>query len=180
MMTVRIAGFAGSLRRGSYNRKLLESAAEGAREVGAEVEVDCETGTVQVLKFAGGADVGKAIHPAHCDQQVVGAAITTLGLTLFESMRFEQGQLTNASFLEYILPAFGDVPRDLSSHILETPHHDGPYGAKGVGETGTMSAIPAVTAAIFDATGVWIHEIPITPESVLRALRGHNGDGKRP
>ena len=146
----------------------------------AEVEVDCETGTVQVLKFAGGADVGKAIHPAHCDQQVVGAAITTLGLTLFESMRFEQGQLTNASFLEYILPAFGDVPRDLTSHILETPHRDGPYGAKGVGETGTMSAIPAVTAAIFDATGVWIHEIPITPESVLRALRGHNGGGERP
>ena len=57
---------------------------------------------------------------------------------------------------------------------------DGPYGAKGVGETGTMSAIPAVTAAIFDATGIWIHEIPVTPESVLRALRGENGGGKRP
>lgn len=144
----------------------------------AEVEVDCETGTVKVLSFTGGADVGKAIHPAHCDQQILGAAITTLGLTLFETMRFEEGQITNQSFLEYILPAFGDVPKNLTSHILETPHRDGPFGAKGVGETGTMATIPAITAAIFDAVGIWIHEIPITPESVLRALRGgiENGD----
>ena len=146
----------------------------------AEVEVDCETGTVKVLNFAGGADVGKAIHPAHCDQQILGAAITTLGLTLFETMRFEEGQITNQSFLEYILPAFGDVPRTLTSHVLETPHRDGPYGAKGVGETGTMATIPAITAAVFDAVGIWIHEIPITPESVLRALRGENGNGGTP
>ncbi|MFQ5911981.1 MAG: xanthine dehydrogenase family protein molybdopterin-binding subunit [Nitrospinota bacterium] len=138
----------------------------------AEVEVDCETGSVKLVKFAGGADVGKAIHPAHCNQQILGAAITTLGLTLFESMRFENGQITNQSFLEYILPAFGDLPDEITPHVLETPHRDGPYGAKGVGETGTMATIPAVTAAIFDAVGIWIHEIPITPESVLRALRG--------
>lgn len=146
----------------------------------AEVEVDCETGTVQVLKFAGGADVGKAIHPAHCGQQILGAAITTLGLTLFESMHFEEGQITNQSFLEYILPAFGDVPRELSSCVLETPHRDGPYGAKGVGETGTMATIPAVAAALFDAVGIWVHEIPVTPERVLRALRARAEGGESP
>ena len=146
----------------------------------AEVEVDCETGAVKLLNFAGGADVGKAIHPAHCNQQITGAAITTLGLTLFESIRFEEGQITNQSFLEYILPAFGDLPREMTSHVLETPHRDGPYGAKGVGETGTMAATPAVTAAIFDAVGIWIHEIPLTPEGVLRALRGANGETGNP
>lgn len=142
----------------------------------AEVEVDCETGTVRVLKFAAAADVGRAVHPAHCEQQINGAAITTLGLTLFESMRFEEGRLTNASFLEYPIPSFGDVPPEMEAILIEEPHPDGPYGAKGVGETGTMATVPAVAGAIFDAVGVWVSEIPITPESLLRAIRSARGD----
>jgi CO/xanthine dehydrogenase Mo-binding subunit len=142
----------------------------------AEVEVDCETGTVKVLKFVGAADVGRAIHPAHCDQQVIGAAITTLGLSLFESMRFEEGQITNQSFLEYMVSSFGDVPQEMVPILIEEPHPNGPFGAKGVGETGTMATVPAVASAIYDAVGVWVNEIPITPESLLRAIRA--GDGK--
>ena len=120
--------------------------------------------------------MGRAVHPAHCEQQISGAAITTLGLTLFESMRFDESRLTNASFLEYPIPSFGDVPREMEAILIEEPHPDGPYGAKGVGETGTMATVPAVAGAIFDAVGVWVSEIPITPESLLRAIRSARGD----
>lgn len=136
----------------------------------AEVEVDTETGRVSVLRFAGAADVGQEVNPHHCRQQIEGAAILTLGLTFFEWMNVDQGQVTNASFLDYQLPSLKDVPPEITGLSVEIPHPDGPFGAKGVGESGTLSVPPAVANAIYNAVGVRIRDLPITPEKVLAAL----------
>lgn len=136
----------------------------------AEVEVDTDTGQVHVLQFVAAADVGREVNPHHCEQQIAGAAILTLGLTFFEWMNVEQGQVTNASLLEYQLPSLKDVPPRLDSVSVTVPHPDGPYGAKGVGESGTLSVQPTIANAIYNACGVRIRDLPITPEKVLRAL----------
>ncbi|HZU05059.1 MAG TPA: xanthine dehydrogenase family protein molybdopterin-binding subunit [Chloroflexota bacterium] len=137
----------------------------------AEVEVDPETGQVRVLKLVAAADVGKEVNPHHCVQQIEGAAILTLGLTFFEWMNVDQGQVTNASFLDYQLPSLKDVPPEIVALSVTVPHPDGPYGAKGVGESGTLSVQAAIGNAIYNAVGVRVKDLPITPEKILRALR---------
>jgi CO/xanthine dehydrogenase Mo-binding subunit len=138
---------------------------------GAEIEVDTETGRITVTKLVNVADVGRAINPASVERQLTGAAIMQLGFTLFEEMVFSGGQVLNASLADYKIPGFLDVPRDLTGSFVEVPHRDGPFGAKGVGETGIFSPSPAIANALYDATGVMIHEMPLTPERVLRAIR---------
>ena len=101
----------------------------------AEVEVDTETGRVQVIKFLSVGDVGVAINPMHCEQQLLGSAATHLGLTLFEEMVFEEGQLLNGSLLDYQIASMKDMPGTFEPIIVEIPHESGPFGAKGVGET---------------------------------------------
>ncbi len=136
----------------------------------AEVEVDLETGQVKVVKFLSVGDTGTAINPRHCHQQLLGAAITQLGMTLFEEMVFEEGQLLNGSLLDYQIPSVKDLPEHFESILVEVPHETGPFGAKGVGETGTLTVSPAIANAIEDATGVRIRDLPITPEKILRGL----------
>lgn len=143
---------------------------------GAEVEVDTETGFVKVTKLISSADVGRAINPRHCIEQIQGAAAMTIGFALFETMRIEDGRLVNGSFLEYPLTAFNDLPREFISHVVENPIETGPYGARGVGETGTMALKPAIVNAIHDAIGVWLTDMPITPEKVLQAIRSAHGE----
>jgi len=138
---------------------------------GAEVEVDCETGRVTVTKLVNVADVGRAINPASVERQLTGAAIMQLGFTLFEEMVFSDGQVVNASLADYKIPGLLDLPRELTGALVEIPHRDGPFGAKGVGETGIFSPAPAIANALYDATGVVLYEMPLTPERVLRALR---------
>jgi CO/xanthine dehydrogenase Mo-binding subunit len=136
----------------------------------AEVEVDTETGRVSVTRFAAAADVGQEVNPHHCAQQIQGAAILTLGLTFYEWMNVDQGQVTNASLLEYQLPSLKDVPPEMVSVSVEVPHPRGPYGAKGVGESGTLSVQAAIANAIYNAVGVRLKDLPFTPEKILRAL----------
>jgi CO/xanthine dehydrogenase Mo-binding subunit len=136
----------------------------------AEVEVDTETGRVKILQFISVGDTGTAINPKHCEQQLLGSAITHLGLTLFEEMIFDEGQLVNGSLLDYQIASFKDLPESFQPIIVEVPHETGPFGAKGVGETGTLTVSSAVANAIEDAVGVRIRDLPITPEKVLRAL----------
>ena len=138
---------------------------------GAEVEVDCETGRVSVTKLVNVADVGRAINPASVERQLTGAAIMQMGFTLFEEMVFSDGQVVNASLADYKIPGLLDLPRELTGSFVEFPHRDGPFGAKGVGETGIFSPSPAIANALYDATGVMLHEMPLTPERVLRAIR---------
>ncbi|HUK40083.1 MAG TPA: xanthine dehydrogenase family protein molybdopterin-binding subunit [Candidatus Acidoferrales bacterium] len=136
----------------------------------AEVEVDTETGRITVLQLFSVGDTGTAINPSHCEQQLQGAALMHLGLTMFEEMIFDQGQLVNGSLLDYQLVSFKDMPQFVRPVVVEIPHKDGPFGAKGVGETGALTVAPAIANAIADAVGVRIRDLPITPEKVLRAL----------
>ncbi len=142
----------------------------------AEVEVDSETGRVKILQLYSVGDTGTAINPRHCEQQLLGAAVMHLGLTLFEEMVFDEGQLVNGSLLDYQVASFKDLPELLRSIIVEVPHESGPYGAKGAGETGALTVAPAIANAIEDAIGVRIRDLPITPEKVLRALAEKRGE----
>jgi CO/xanthine dehydrogenase Mo-binding subunit len=141
----------------------------------AEVEVDTETGKVKLLQFYSVGDTGTAINPRHCEQQLLGSAITHLGLTLFEEMIFDDGQLVNGSLLDYQVASFKDLPDSFRPIIVEVPHETGPFGAKGVGETGTLTVSAAIANAIEDAIGVRIRDLPITPERILRALAEKDG-----
>ncbi|HEV2301640.1 MAG TPA: molybdopterin cofactor-binding domain-containing protein, partial [Stellaceae bacterium] len=138
---------------------------------GAEVEVDTETGAVTVLRLVLAADAGTPINPKIVETQLSGAAIMQLGFTMQERMEFADGQLLNPSFAEYKIPAISDLPARIEVDLVDTAEQSGPYGAKGVGETGTFAVSPAIANAIHDAVGVRICELPITAETVYRALR---------
>jgi CO/xanthine dehydrogenase Mo-binding subunit len=138
---------------------------------GAEVEVDVETGRVRVTRLVNVGDIGRAINPAVAKRQLTGAGIMQMGFTLFEEMRFRDGQVLNASLADYKIPGMLDVPADLSAELVEVPHAEGPFGAKGIGETGMFSPSPAIANAVFDAVGVQVTQMPLTPERVLRAIR---------
>lgn len=143
---------------------------------GAEVEVDSETGKVRVVKLSTAVDVGKAIHPKQCGLQNEGSALAGLGSALFEEMRFDNGQPINGSFLDYLLPSMQDHPVEFESILVETPHPDGPFGAKGMGE----AALPPIAAAIGNAVanalnGVRVRELPIKPDKVVAALSAAKG-----
>jgi len=142
----------------------------------AEVEVDTETGKAKVLQLYSVGDTGTAINPRHCEQQLLGAAIMHLGLTLFEEMVFDEGQLVNGSLLDYQIATFGDMPEFFRPIVVEVPHESGPFGAKGAGETGALTVAPAIANAIEDAVGVRVRDLPITPEKILRALAVRNGE----
>jgi CO/xanthine dehydrogenase Mo-binding subunit len=137
---------------------------------GAEVEVDTETGEVEVTKLINVADVGKPINPRIVDTQLSGAAVMQLGFTMFEDMILDGGQVTNASFADYKIPGIRDIP-PMQNEAVAAEQHDGPFGAKGVGESGTFGLSPAVANAIHDAVGVRITTLPLTAEAVYRALR---------
>jgi CO/xanthine dehydrogenase Mo-binding subunit len=138
---------------------------------GAEIRVDCETGEIQIEKYITVADVGTAINPQQAEGQDEGAAIQGLGHTLFESLIYEQGQPINGNMVDYRVPRFGDLPAHFASVLIENRDGPGPYGAKGMGESGIVSIAPAVGNALYRATGVRVRELPLTPERVWRALR---------
>jgi CO/xanthine dehydrogenase Mo-binding subunit len=141
-----------------------------AAACGADVEIDVETGIVVIQKLAMAVDAGRAIHPLNCHMQNEGSLMMGLGTTLYEELVFDNGQPTNPTFLDYGVPTFLEMPRQFESIIVETPHREGPFGAKGVGEVGLPSVAASVGNAIADALGVRITELPITPERVLRAI----------
>ncbi|HEV2283104.1 MAG TPA: xanthine dehydrogenase family protein molybdopterin-binding subunit [bacterium] len=137
---------------------------------GAEVEVDTTTGQVKVLKLWGAYDTGKAIHPVNCEGQIQGGAATGLGFAMGEEVIFQDGEVMNPTFLAYKTPVAPDVP-EIVPILVERPHPWGPYGAKGLGETTNVPVPPAIANAIFDAVGVRIKDLPITPDKVLDALK---------
>jgi hypothetical protein len=120
----------------------------------AEVEVGEQTGEVRLLTYVSLADIGKAINPLQCEAQEEGASVMGMGHTFFEEMIYQGGQLMNPSLLEYRIPAMTDLPDDLRSLLVENADGPGPYGAKGIGESGLMPTSPAVANAIAHATGV--------------------------
>ncbi len=167
------------LGRGQYFPKMPEGLAEYYSRAmvhwllgacGAEVEVDRQTGEIKVLKIWGAYDVGKAINPQICEGQIEGGAATGLGLALSEEVSMLNGQLMNPSFLGYKLPTTLDMP-DVESILVERAHKDGPFGAKGMGECTNVAVPPAIANAVYDAVGIRIRDLPMTPDKVLAALK---------
>jgi CO/xanthine dehydrogenase Mo-binding subunit len=138
---------------------------------GVELEVDTETGRVRVTRLVNVADVGTPINPKIVETQLSGASIMQLGFSLFEKMQFDaEGQLRNASFAEYKIPGFHDIPDEIVNEAVVSEQSTGPFGGKGVGETGTFGVSPAIANAIHDAVGVRLTSLPMNPEAVWEAL----------
>ena len=142
---------------------------------GAEVEVDTETGHVKVTRLVNVADVGKAINPEIVESQLSGAAIMQMGFTMSEKMEFRNGQCVNASLAEYRIPGMLDIPPGIENEAVAAVQKSGPFGAKGVGESGTFGVSPAIANAIYDAVGVQLTSLPLTAEAVYRAMRANAG-----
>jgi carbon-monoxide dehydrogenase large subunit len=136
----------------------------------AEVEVDLATGAVRVLRLTAAHDLGKAINPMMAHAQLEGSLVMGLGSALLEEMHFENGQVVNPQFLDYKIPRIMDVP-PMETLLVEAGHALGPYGAKGLGEPGLAPTAAAIGNAVYNAVGVRIYDLPITPEKVLRALK---------
>jgi CO/xanthine dehydrogenase Mo-binding subunit len=141
---------------------------------GAEVEVDTETGRVTVARLVNVCDVGRPINPDIVESQISGAAVMQLGFTMSEKMEFSAGQCVNPSLADYKIPGMLDIPA-MENEAVDAAQASGPFGAKGVGESGTFGVSPAIANAIEDAVGVRLTSLPLTAEAVFRALREKAG-----
>ncbi len=137
---------------------------------GVEVEVDKETGQVKILKYIAAHDVGRAINPMLLEGQVYGGATMGIGYALTERLVSNNGRVVNPNFLDYKMLTAKDVP-NIEPVVVETNDPYGPFGAKGIGEPGLVPTAPAIANAIYDAVGVRIKELPITPEKIVAALK---------
>jgi CO/xanthine dehydrogenase Mo-binding subunit len=141
---------------------------------GVRVQVDEETGKVKILNYVAAHDVGRAINPMLLEGQVYGGVMMGVGYALSEQVILDKGETMNPNFRDYkILTAKDVIP--IEAPVLETHDPDGPFGAKGIGEPGCVPTAPAIANAIYDAVGVRITDLPITPERVLAAIREKKG-----
>jgi len=138
---------------------------------GAEVEVDTETGEVKILRLVAAHDVGKVLNPQTLKGQTYGALAQGIGYALTEQVISERGHIENPGFRDYKIPTIGEMDFPIDLEFIETDDPAGPFGAKGVGEPGLVPTAPAIANAIYDAIGVRIFDLPITPDKVLRALQ---------
>ena len=136
-----------------------------------EVEVDQKTGQVKVLRVVVADDVGKAINPDLVVGQIEGAVVQAEGYAITEDWKTRNGRVLSDQLSTYLLPTILDIPQKVESVIVEVPDPNGPWGARGLGEIPFLPLVPAIAAAIHDATGVWIDEFPFTPERVFMALQ---------
>ena len=134
------------------------------------LEVDTESGDVRILKVTCADDVGKAINPQQVQGQIEGAVVQAGGYGLIENFIQQDGFVTTDKLSTYLIPTILDVPEKVESVILEFADENGPFGARGMAEMPFIPLVPAITAAVHDATGVWMDSFPLTPERVLRGL----------
>ncbi|MFH1501405.1 MAG: xanthine dehydrogenase family protein molybdopterin-binding subunit [Candidatus Eisenbacteria bacterium] len=138
---------------------------------GVVLEIDRETGKMEVLKTALAVDVGKAINPDLVKGQITGGLLQGLATVLYEDMRFdEKGRMLNPNFTDYKIPTSVDTPRETIPIIIEVPQPDGPFGARGVGEHTMIPAAPMIANAVEDALGIRLTSMPITAEKVALAV----------
>jgi 4-hydroxybenzoyl-CoA reductase alpha subunit len=135
----------------------------------AEVQVDSETGAVKLLNVWGAHDCGKAINPLAVEGQLEGSWHMGIGQAMSEELKYYNGLIVNNSFLDYKIPTSMDTPA-IHTHIIESHDPEGPFGAKECGEGALHPVIPAITNAIFDAVGVRVTKLPITPELILQKM----------
>jgi CO/xanthine dehydrogenase Mo-binding subunit len=134
----------------------------------ADVEVDMRTGEVRVTDLVTAVDCGKALHPVMAEGQIEGGCLQAVGWATIEEIKMKDGGYLNDRLATYLIPTALDAPR-IRTILVENPYSRGPYGAKGIGELPMDGPAPAIIAAIHDATGVWLDEVPATPEKVLAA-----------
>jgi CO/xanthine dehydrogenase Mo-binding subunit len=140
-----------------------------------EAKVDEETGDIVIVRHVTVSDVGRALNPLQVTMQDEGAAIMGLGHTLMEQLVFDEaGSIRNLGAIDYRIPTSLDLPLEMRSASVENGDGPGPYGAKGMSEGALLCVAPAVAAAVREATGVAIRDLPLTPERVWRALRGRS------
>jgi CO/xanthine dehydrogenase Mo-binding subunit len=145
---------------------------------GVEIEVDTESGEIEVLNLVSAFDLGRVINEGLARGQVVGGALQGLGTALIESFHYDdEGHLMNNSFTDYKIPTAKDLPLSMEPVFIETPQLNGPYGARGVAEHPMISVPSAVGNAIADGLGVEINELPLTPERVYLALKRKGNRG---
>lgn len=137
---------------------------------GVEIEVDTETGHIKVLKVAACWDVGKVVNPTLIEGQVEGAIVQGIGSALFEEIKLNNGKFLNKSFMDYKIPAVSDMP-EMKLTFLENPQWDGPFGARAIAEPAMIPSAPAIANALYNALGIRINTMPLTPERVLKALK---------
>ncbi len=135
-----------------------------------EAEVDTETGFVRLRRVVSADDVGKAINPQAIEGQIEGAVAQAQGYALQENFQMKDGRVLTDQLSTYLIPTVLDVPDAVESVIVEVPDPRGPWGARGLGELPFLPLAPAILAAIHDATGVWLDDLPATPEKVFKAL----------
>jgi CO/xanthine dehydrogenase Mo-binding subunit len=143
-----------------------------------EVEVDLDTFETEVLKVTTAQDIGKAIHPLLVEGQIQGGTVQALGYALLEEIRWQEGKVWNHQLTNYIIPTAADTP-EIDVELVEMPYSHGPYGAKGVGELPMDAPAPAVVAAIQDATGVLVPELPVSPERLLAAWQQRESERRQ-
>jgi CO/xanthine dehydrogenase Mo-binding subunit len=141
--------------------------------VGVEVEVDTETGRVEVVNAVHAQDVGRAINPTLVEGQMDGGFAMGMGYALMEDVNLKKGAMINSSYTNYIIPTSMDMP-EVEKVIVEDPESTAPFGAKGIGEPVMVAIAPAILNAIYDAVGVRMTQIPVTPDKMLKALKEKN------
>jgi CO/xanthine dehydrogenase Mo-binding subunit len=138
-----------------------------------DVEVDKETGKVDVLRYTSVQDVGKAIHPSYVEGQLQGGAVQGIGWALNEEYVIaEDGRMDNATFLDYRMPVSLDLPM-IDTVLVEVANPGHPFGLRGVGEACLIPPMAAVANAIYDAVGVRLNDLPMSPVRVSKALENH-------
>jgi CO/xanthine dehydrogenase Mo-binding subunit len=135
----------------------------------ATVDVDLDTAEVTVRDVVAADDIGHVIHPVLAEGQVEGGTLQAIGYATIEEIKLRDGRYLNDRLATYIIPTALDAPR-ITALLVEAPFSGAPHGAKGIGELPMDVGAPAVVAAIHDATGVWIHELPASPERILSGL----------
>src|SRR4029077_5953250 len=141
-----------------------------------DVEVDPDTGKVQILRCTIAQDAGRALHPSYVEGQLQGGVAQGIGWALNEEYFYdEKGQLRNTGFLDYRMPTCLDLP-EIETVVVEVPNPDHPLGARGVGEIAGVPPMAAVANAIYNAVGVRMTELPMSPQRVLKAMLAKRGE----
>ncbi len=140
-----------------------------------DIEVDPETGKIEILRYTAAQDTGTSIHPSYVEGQIQGGVVQGIGWALNEEYYMsDEGQMMNTSLLDYRMPTSLDLPM-IDTVVVEVPNPNHPYGVRGVGEVPIVPPLAALSNAIYDATGVRMRELPMNPAAVAKAIEDHNG-----
>ncbi|MEE8450172.1 MAG: molybdopterin cofactor-binding domain-containing protein, partial [Thermodesulfobacteriota bacterium] len=156
--------------RGTFVRDKITTRVAAFAAQAVEVEVDPSTGAIKILKFIAAHDVGRAINLLGTEGQIEGGVSQGIGYGLTEELQREGGKNINGNLMDYKLPCAADMP-PVEACIIESDEPEGPFGAKGIGEPPSVPTAPSIANAVYDAIGIMIKELPITPEKVLNALK---------